>query len=143
MRGRFEDQGKLFSYVSPEARVPADHPLRAMREIVRSVLRELHGDFAKLYSDEGRPSIPPEQMPGENARLGVETTTRNDPTARSATTPRSSSSIGQRHTARSDRYILENGQRAGPRMGSSSTTLPDSTHGRIKLGGNVTRNVRS
>src|SRR5665213_3161438 len=62
MRGRFEDQGKLFSYVSPEARVPADHPLRAMREIVRSVLRELHGDFAKLYSDEGRPSIPPEQL---------------------------------------------------------------------------------
>lgn len=62
MRGRFEDQGKLFSYVSPDARVPADHPLRAIREVVRCVLRELHGDFAKIYSGEGRPSIPPEQL---------------------------------------------------------------------------------
>ena len=62
MRGRFEDQGKLFSYVSPEKRVPADHPLRAIREMVRFVLGELDLDFAKLYSDEGRPSIPPEQL---------------------------------------------------------------------------------
>ena len=62
MRGRFEDQGKLFSYISPEARVPADHPLRAVREIVRFVLRGLDRDFAKIYKDEGRPSIPPEQL---------------------------------------------------------------------------------
>ncbi len=62
MRGRFEDQGKLFSYVSPEKRVPADHPLRAIREIVRFVLGELDLDFAKLYADQGRPSIPPEQL---------------------------------------------------------------------------------
>jgi hypothetical protein len=40
--------------VAGGAGVPTDHPLRAMREIVRSVLSELHGDFAKLYSDEGR-----------------------------------------------------------------------------------------
>ncbi len=61
MRGQF-DQGKLFSYVSPEMRVPADHPLRAIREMVRFVLGQLDLDFAKIYSDEGRPSIPPEQL---------------------------------------------------------------------------------
>jgi transposase len=58
MRGKFEDQGGLFSYVSPEARVPKDHPLRKIRELVRDVLRDLSG----LYSKEGRPSIPPEQL---------------------------------------------------------------------------------
>jgi transposase len=57
MCGRFEDQGKLFSYISPETRVPADHPLRAVREIVRFVLRGLDRDFAKVYKDEDRPSI--------------------------------------------------------------------------------------
>lgn len=62
MRGHFEDQGKLFSYVSPEQRVPADHPLRAVRTIVRFVLHKLHGDFGKIYSEAGRPSIPPEQL---------------------------------------------------------------------------------
>jgi transposase len=62
MRGQFEDQGKLFSYISPEQRVPIDHPLRAVRAIVRFVLRQLHGDFAKIYSHEGRPSIAPEQL---------------------------------------------------------------------------------
>ena len=41
MRGKFEDQGGLFSYVSPEARVPKDHPLRKIRELVRDVLRDL------------------------------------------------------------------------------------------------------
>ena len=42
MRGAFVDQGKLFSYVSPEARVPANHPLRKVRELVRDVLGELN-----------------------------------------------------------------------------------------------------
>jgi hypothetical protein len=51
MRGRFEDQGGLFSYVSPEGRVPKDHPLRAVREIMRFVLHRLDGDFAELYAD--------------------------------------------------------------------------------------------
>jgi hypothetical protein len=40
MRGRFRDQGKLFSYVSPEGRVPAEHPLRRVRQLVRDVLIE-------------------------------------------------------------------------------------------------------
>ena len=62
MRGKFEDQGGLFSYVSPEARVPKDHPLRKIRELVRDVLRDLNRTFGRLYSNEGRPSIPPEQL---------------------------------------------------------------------------------
>jgi transposase len=62
MRGRFRDQSGLFSYISPEARVPARHPLRRIRELVRAVLKELGPSFGKLYSSEGRPSIPPEQL---------------------------------------------------------------------------------
>ena len=62
MRGQFADQGRMFSYLSPEERVPKGHPLRAIRAMVRSVLEELHGDFGRLYSSDGRPSIPPEQL---------------------------------------------------------------------------------
>ena len=62
MRGAFLDQGKLFSYLSPETRVPASHPLRKIRELVRDALRELNGSFRRLYASEGRPSIPPEQL---------------------------------------------------------------------------------
>jgi transposase len=62
MRGRFRDQGGLFSYMSPEARVPMKHPLREIRELVRTVLKDLSASFGKLYATEGRPSIPPEQL---------------------------------------------------------------------------------
>ena len=62
MRGAFRDQGGLFSYISPEARVPASHPLRKVRMLVREVLKELSRSFAKLYASEGRPSVPPEQL---------------------------------------------------------------------------------
>ena len=62
MRGGFEDQGGLFSYISPEARIPASHPLRKIRELVREVLGELNRSLGKLYASEGRPSIPPEQL---------------------------------------------------------------------------------
>ncbi len=41
MRGHFRDQGGLFSYISPETRVPALHPLREIRELVRAVLKDL------------------------------------------------------------------------------------------------------
>ncbi|MDI3462821.1 MAG: hypothetical protein OJF50_001642 [Nitrospira sp.] len=50
MRGTFEDQGRLFSYISPEQRVPARHPLRTIRKLVREVLSELDRDFRTLYS---------------------------------------------------------------------------------------------
>src|SRR2546429_9889903 len=62
MRGGFVDQGRLFSYISPEARVPATHPLRKVRALVRDVLAELNRSLAMLYASEGRPSIPPEQL---------------------------------------------------------------------------------
>jgi transposase len=62
MRGRFQDQGGLFSYIRPEERIPTDHPLREIRKLVGEVLKELSHSFGKLYSHEGRPSIPPEQL---------------------------------------------------------------------------------
>src|ERR1700732_3802793 len=62
MRGRFLDPGGLFSHFSPEPRVPAKHPLRQVRELVRAVLKDLSPSFGKLYSSAGRPSIPPEQL---------------------------------------------------------------------------------
>src|ERR1700719_2170599 len=62
MRGTFVDQGGLFSYIAPEARVPANHPLRKIRELVRDVLGELTRSLGRLYASEGRPSIPPEQL---------------------------------------------------------------------------------
>lgn len=62
MRGRFRDQGGPFSYVSPESRVPSNHPLRKIRALVREVLKELSRTFGRLYASEGRPSVPPEQL---------------------------------------------------------------------------------
>jgi transposase len=62
MRGTDRDQSMMFSYVSPEARIPADHPLRATREMTNRALARLDRKFRKLYSRTGRPSIPPEQL---------------------------------------------------------------------------------
>jgi transposase len=52
----------MFSYVSPERRVPADHPLRQIRKLVDAVLQEMSPQFSKLYSEVGRPSIAPERL---------------------------------------------------------------------------------
>ena len=54
--------GELFSYVDLEQRVRADHPLRAIREVVALPLAALSGDFAELCSGIGRPSIAPEML---------------------------------------------------------------------------------
>src|SRR6201997_4836586 len=62
MRGIFRDQAQLFSYVSPESRVPSGHPLRKIRSLVRDVLSELSRSFARLYAKDGGPSVPPEQL---------------------------------------------------------------------------------
>jgi transposase len=51
----------LFSYVSCEARVPKDHPLRPIRQIVDEALAALSPEFEQLYAKFGRPSIPPER----------------------------------------------------------------------------------
>ena len=57
MRGRFQDQSRLFSYLSLETRVPSNHPLRKVRELVREVLKELSPSSGKLYSRDGRPWV--------------------------------------------------------------------------------------
>ena len=62
MRGTDHDQSTMFSYVSPEARIPDDHPLRATREMANRALARLDRKFRKLYSRTGRPSVPPEQL---------------------------------------------------------------------------------
>lgn len=62
MRGGDERSGELFSYVDLEARVGADHPLRAIRGIVNEALAVLEREFAALYAPLGRPSIAPEKL---------------------------------------------------------------------------------
>lgn len=62
MRGDDEQTGHLFSYLSPEQRVPADHPLRGIRKMTDDALATLSRAFDRLYADTGRPSIPPEQL---------------------------------------------------------------------------------
>lgn len=62
MRGEDQDSGTLFSYVSCEARVPADHPLRAIRAIVDEALEVLSAEFEALYSKIGGPSIAPKKL---------------------------------------------------------------------------------
>ena len=62
MRGHDDRSEFLFSYVAPEHRVPKDHPLRTVRALTDAALTRLSPRFRKLYSDIGRPSIPPEQL---------------------------------------------------------------------------------
>src|ERR1700757_3913296 len=62
MRGNDQQQGHVFSYISPEQRVRKDHPLRPIRAMVDKVVKELSPEFDKMYSKVGRPSIPPEQL---------------------------------------------------------------------------------
>jgi len=59
MRGDDQQQAAMFSYLSPEQRVPADHPLRPIRHMVDEVLRGLSPQFDTLYARTGRPSVPP------------------------------------------------------------------------------------
>jgi transposase len=62
MRGPDPKQDAVFSYVSPEQRVPAAHPLRKVRALVDGVLKEMSPQFGKLYAEVGRPSIAPERL---------------------------------------------------------------------------------
>ena len=62
MRGDDQQTGHMFSYLSPEERVPGDHPLRAIRAMVDAALARLSPRFEALYSPIGRPSIPPEKL---------------------------------------------------------------------------------
>ena len=62
MRGTDHQDERLFSYVRPDSRVPADHPLRAIRKITDAALARLSDRFDAIYADTGRPSIPPEKL---------------------------------------------------------------------------------
>ncbi len=62
MRGFESNQEGLFSYISPEARVPADHPLRAIRVYADEALRRMSRVFNAMYADGGRLSVPPETL---------------------------------------------------------------------------------
>lgn len=62
MRGEAEKTPGFFIYTSAEDRIPADHPLSAVKRLVTKALKALDRDFEKIYSREGRPSIPPEQL---------------------------------------------------------------------------------
>jgi transposase len=62
MRGSDQQQGEVFSYLSPESRVRKDHPLRAIRTMVDEVLGKLSPEFDRMYAKQGRPSIAPEKL---------------------------------------------------------------------------------
>src|SRR5258705_12906028 len=62
MRGADEQSGSMFSYLSPEERVPQDHPLRVIRGITDRALERLSPRFGALYVNFGRPSVPPEKL---------------------------------------------------------------------------------
>ena len=62
MRGADETSGSLFSYVDLEARIPARHPLRRIRQVVNEALASLDGEFGGLCTDFGRPPVAPERL---------------------------------------------------------------------------------
>src|SRR5579864_179493 len=62
MRGDDQQQDGMFSYISPDKRVPQDHPLRMIRSLVDGVLERLSPRFNRLYARAGRPSIAPEKL---------------------------------------------------------------------------------
>src|SRR6266550_9006737 len=62
MRGDDQQQNHMFSYLSPEARVRKDHPLRIIRAMMDEVLSQLSRRFDRMYARVGRPSIAPEKL---------------------------------------------------------------------------------
>ena len=62
MRGADQRNDTLFSYVRPDSRVPQNHPLRPIRRITNAALTSFSDRFDALYSEIGRPSIPPEKL---------------------------------------------------------------------------------
>lgn len=62
MRGAVDPQTDLFCLISPESRVPKNHPLRRIKVLVDAALKDLSPLFDEMYAHEGRPSIPPERL---------------------------------------------------------------------------------
>jgi transposase len=62
MRDLDHQQSAMFSYLSAEERVPSNHPLRSIRELTDRILVQLSPLFSAMYSELGRPSVPPEKL---------------------------------------------------------------------------------
>jgi transposase len=62
MRGRVDPQELMFSYFSPDSRVPEGHPLRQIKLHADTVLGSMNAEFDRIYAEIGRPSIPPERL---------------------------------------------------------------------------------
>lgn len=62
LRSKDTKQQVFFSFKSIEDRIPQDHPIRALKQLVDEALEKLSSDFDRIYSKTGRPSIPPEQL---------------------------------------------------------------------------------
>ena len=62
MRGELDPQGHLYSYLSPEKRVPGHHPLRRIKAFAEAALSAMSSKFEAMYGSTGRPSIPPERL---------------------------------------------------------------------------------
>jgi transposase len=62
MRGKTADQSSMLCLVSPQSRVPSDHPLRDIKKLADAALRELSPVFDVMYAETGRPSVPPERL---------------------------------------------------------------------------------
>jgi transposase len=62
MRGDANQQATMLTAITPDAKVPQDHPIRAIKPIVDRALRDLSPVFTAMYARVGRPSIPPEHL---------------------------------------------------------------------------------
>src|SRR5271166_5098001 len=62
MRGHDRPQATMLTLVNPEQRVPANHPIRLIKALAEIALKELSALFEQMYSEVGRPSIPPERL---------------------------------------------------------------------------------
>ena len=71
MRGRQEPQVTMLAFVDMEERVPADHPLRAIKALADEALTRLSPEFDRMYADVGRPSIPPERLLKASLLIGL------------------------------------------------------------------------
>ena len=131
MRGDYQESGDLFSYVSLEKRVPANHPIRKMRRIIDEALEHLDATFDEIYADKGRPSIPPALPILKPRRPGLRSsyagTTMSIATVRSATSRRSTgmrvmTARSSRKGTRSTSRLANSVQSAGP--GERATGRP-------------------
>jgi len=62
MRGQSLNQSSMICLMSPESSVPADHPIRAIKQLADAALHMLSKPFDKMYAATGRPSVPPERL---------------------------------------------------------------------------------